>query len=618
MPPIILGSTAKATMSDCKVWQERIQNGLRFQERIGRSLEWARFKGYYRHEFKQSTLPVNIMFSVLRTLTPQVVLRNPRVSVTPRKSGLQAELNARIVQKLDNWLLYELMTKRELKKMVGDCFFSGTATGFIGYDSYFGFNEDKIDPGGGFTMDQFNKTGDHIEINKGVNPGMPWFLRCRPEDVVFPWGSTDWESLEWVALRVFRRVKDLQQDKRYSNTRDLTGTLAPVRTTAEGGISTEWQNAGQYSPDPDAQWVELWQIHNARTNKIYALTMNGNQLLRKEKDEMQIDGLPAETLTFNPDQDYIYGIPDARIIEPQLLELMDIRTQAQRHRQRDLLKFLVDKNAMDTMEKQKLKNGDIGAFCEIDGQGADIRTKVAALSPGVAGILNDLNQMGAVVQSDVRDMIGFSRVLQGDYQGKTHISAAETDAVMQSLNIRLDERRDAIADMLGRILRKWNAYIFTYWTQERIESIVGPDGAKYWMKYTGPDIKDDYDLNVEPEEGRSLNQQTKRQELLEVAQVWAQMNQGAIKNGMPIPAEIQRVLFGQFDDIGLDVDKLIAQTMAGAQQAQQAMQMQQGGGMQGMPQQQQGLANGLGGSQQSPISPAVLAQIQGAKMGRRM
>lgn len=591
------------SLSEVKKWQDRINNGLRFQERVGRSKEWDRFKGYYRHNFKSSSLPVNLMFSVLRTLTPQIVLRNPRVSVTPRKSGIEAELNARIVQKLDNWLLYELMSKRELKKIVQDNFFTGFGTGFIGYDTYYGFDADKMAPGDDYTLDQFNQKGDRIEVNRGVNPGMPWFLRARPEDVIFPWGATDWESLEWVAMRVFRRVKDLQQDKRYTGTKDLTGTIAPVRTTAEGGVSTEWKNAGQYSPDPDAQWVELWQVHSARSGKIHALTMNGTQLLRYEKDDMQIDGLPAETVSFNPDPDYIYGIPDARIIEPQLLELMDIRTQAQKHRQRDMLKFLTEKGALTPESIQKLKSGDIGTYVELETTG-DIRTKVAPLSPGIAGILNDLNAMGAVVQGDMREMVGFSRVLQGEYQGKTHVSAAETDAVMQSLNIRLDERRDAMADMLGRVVKKWNQYIFTYWTQEKVESIVGPDGAKWWLKFTGTQLKDDYDLVVEPEEGRSLNTQSKRQEMQEVAKIWAELNQGAIQAGTPVPPEIQRALFGQFDDIGLDVDKLIAQTGAAAQTTQNAMAAQGGGGS---PMQQK--MGGMGASSGQPISPQLLAQM---------
>lgn len=590
-------------ISETKLWQDRIYNGLRFQQKVGRSQEWARYKAYYRHEYSQGSLPVNLMFSVLRSLTPQIILRNPKVTATPRKSGQLAELNARIVQKLDNWFIRELMMKRELKKLVGDCFFSGTATGFIGYDSMFGYDSSMADPSGAFTMSQFNKKGDRIEWNKGVQPGMPWFLRSRPEDVVFPWGCTGIESADWIAMRVFRRVVDLQADKKYKNTQDLTGDIVPVRTYPEGGRLQDWKDATNFSPDPAARWVELWQVHDARSGQVLALTMqNANDLLRKDTDDMQVNGLPADTLTFNPDPDYIYGIPDARIIEPQLLELMDIRTQAQKHRQIDLIKSLIKKGALTAEEKLKLKSGDIGAFVEIDTEG-DLRNSVYPLNPGVGGILNDLNQMGEVVQGDVRDMVGFSRILQGEYQGKTHVTSAETQAVMQSANIRLDERRDAVVDMLTRIVSKFNAYIFKYWTADRVESIIGPDGAKYWIKYNGKEIADDYDLIIEPEEGTNLDTQSKRNQYLDVVKIWGEMNQGAMQAGMPVPNEIQRVMFNQFDDLGLDIDKLVAQTQAGNQMAQQNMMAQKMGG--------------LGQSQGQPVRPAQLAAIQGASQGGR-
>lgn len=559
-------------VKDAKIWQDRLFNGLRFQDKIGRAREWSRYKSYYRHEFAQGTLPVNLMFSVLRSLTPQIILRNPKITVTPRRSGKLAELNARIVQKIDNWLIYELMMKREMKKIVGDCFFSGTATGFCGYDSMFGFDSAMADPSGQFSLSQFDRKGDRIEINKGVSPGMPWFLRSRPEDVVFPWGCTSVESADWIAMRVFRRVSDLQKDKRYSNTKELQGEVVPVRTMPEGGNLRDWAAGNIYSPDPDARWIELWQIHDARTGTVKAITMNSSDTLRDDTDEMQVDGLPAETVTFNPDPDYIYGVPDARIIEPQLLELMDIRTQAMRHRQVDILKGLIKKGTLSAEEKQKLKSGDIASLIEVDSEGGSLRDCVVPLNPGVSGILNDLNAMGAVVQGDVREMVGQSRVMAGDYQGKTHISASETDAVMQSANIRLDERRDAMADMLSRVVRKFNSYIFKYWTQDRIASIVGPDGAKVWVKYNGQAIKDDYNLEITPEEGIGLDTNSKTQRFHEAAKIWVEMNQGAIAQGMPVPEEIQRALFSQFDDMGLDVDKLIAQNQASSGLAQQQIQ----------------------------------------------
>jgi hypothetical protein len=155
-----------------------------------------------------------------------------------------------------------------------------------------------------------------------------------------------------------------------------------------------------------------------------------------------------------------------------------------------------------------------------------------------------------------------------------------------------------MADLLTKVVRKFNQYIFTYWTADRVESIVGPDGAKWWLKFNGPAIKDEYDLMIEPEEGRSLNTQSKRQQFMEVAKVWAELNAGAIAQGQPVPPEIQRALFGQYDDIGLDIDRLIAQNGA----ASKSMQIQQ-------------MMGGMGASAQNPISAGQLAQIQGAGRG---
>jgi hypothetical protein len=296
--------------------------------------------------------------------------------------------------------------------------------------------------------------------------------------------------------------------------------------------------------------------------------MDHGSMLRKEVDEMQIEGLPVETLVFNNDPDFIYGIPDARIIEPQLRELMEIRTQARKHRRVDILKGLVKKGTLSPEELQKLTSADVMAFAQVETEGP-LRDAVATISPGASGILQDLSMAGEIARGDIREMVGMSRVGSGEYQGKTHISSEETKKVFQSMNIRLDERRDAVADMLTGIVRKWNQQIFTRWTGERVEQIVGPDGARWWLKFTGPQIKDEYDLMIEPEEGPPMDSQSKRDMILSTAEVWSKLNQGAIAQGAPVPAEIQRALFAQFDELGIDVDRLIAQAQVTSQAAQQ-------------------------------------------------
>jgi len=578
---------------DLSVWKDRIRSGLRFQQEFAKASEWKRYKERYRHQgFPEGSIPMNILFSLLRSLVPQVYFRNPRVSITPRKPGLEAELNARIVQRLDNWLLAELSTKREFKKLIADNFFCGFGAGCVGYDSQAGFDTGSLDATGQYTLTQFDKSGNRIEFNSTVNPGMPWFLRFRPEDIIFPHGSTDKESLEWFAVRFFRQVDDLKKDRKYGGASDLTGSHEIIRTSVEGTASVDIKQIDKVNQD--VQWVELWQVHNARDGKVKALVLDHNKMLRNDPDELQVEGLPFEFLCFNPDPDYIYGVPDARIIYPQLVELTDIRTQAMRHRRVDLLKTFINEDVLSEEEIQKYTNNEVQAIIRVKaGLTGDIRSVVAPINPGAAGILQDMALQAEQVRGDVREAVGFSRTAMGEFQGKTHISAEETKTVMQALNIRLDERRDQMADLVGGVVRKWNQIIFKHWTNERIAQIVGPDGSKYWVKFTGQQIKEEYDLSVNAEEGPPLDRQTKKNLALEAARTWAELNQGAIKAGTPVPAEIQRLIFNQFEETGLDIDRLLAQTGAAAQTTQAMM------------------ADGAGSSADNPAQVPQLAQAMG-------
>lgn len=545
-------------------YKDAIMNGMRFQVKYAKSNTWPQYKAYYRNEFKEGIIPVNLIFSVLRSVVPQIYFRNPAVSITPTKPGLEFELHARLIEDIDNWVLREVGVKYQIKKLITDAFLCGIGSGFIGYDSEYGFDPKKaIDGSNAASLTKFDKKGYRIEYNSYVNPGMPWFLRARPEDVVYPWGCESAQNAEWVAMRVFRPLSDVKADKKYTGTDKLVGSFTQRRTSPNGAIKDEW-NDGELK---DHEWVELWQVRDAKTGEILVLTMNHDAFLRKGEDKLQIDGLPVETVTFNPDPDYIYGIPDARIIEPQLLELNEIRTQAMKHRRVDLLKLLYKKNAIKKEELEKLLSENVQAGVEIDSDGP-ISDAVQAFTPGASTILADLERMGEVVRGDVRESVGFSRSSTGEYQGKTHISAKETDVVNWANQIRVDERRDIVADVLTNIIRRMNQIIFTYWTEPIVRSVIGPDGARWWIKFTPADIKSEYTYKVDPTNALPVDQRTKRQDAIEMARAYAEMNMGQVKAGVPAPAEIQRYFFSQFD--GINLDRAIAQI---SQQSQIGAQM---------------------------------------------
>lgn len=535
-------------------YKDAILNGIRFQVKYAKSNMWEQYKAYYRHEFPVGILPVNLVYSILRSLVPQVYFRNPEAIITPTRPGIEYELHARLIEDTDNWLLRETKTKYQIKKMIDDTFLCGISTGFFGYDSQYGFNPAKTIGGTGqASLTQFNKKGDRIEYHSNLNPGMPWFLRAKPEDTIYPWGTESADTSEWVALRVFRPLADVKDDTKYTNKDKLTGSFTQRRTLPEGSARGPQDVDGVLR---DYEWVELFEIHDLKTKKVKVLTMDHDKFLRDDEDAMQIEGLPIETTVFNPDPDWIYGIPDTRIIEPQLLELNEIRTQAMKHRRVDLMKFLYKKGAISKEAMQNMLSEDVQAGVEVDAD-ISIREAVLPLQPGASAILADLERFGDVIRGDVREIVGFSRTSTGEYQGKTHISAKETEVVQWANQIRIDERRDIIADLLERIIRRHNQTVFTYWTQPMVRSIMGPDGARYWIKFTPSEIRGEYNERVDPSNAIPTDKRIKRQEAIEMAQAWANMNMGLVKSGVPAPAELQRYFFSQFD--GIDIDKVLAQ-----------------------------------------------------------
>jgi hypothetical protein len=274
----------------------------------------------------------------------------------------------------------------------------------------------------------------------------------------------------------------------------------------------------------------------------------------------------------------------------------EIRTQLMKHRRVDLLKLLYKKGAISPDALSRLFNEDVQAGVEVDSDGS-LNDAVKQLTPGMGGIIQDLIGQGEMVRGDVRESVGFSRSASGEYMGKTHISAKETDVVQWANQIRIDERRDIVADILTNIVRKFNQVVFEKWNAQMVRSIVGPDGAKWWLKFSGAEIKGEYNIKVDPLDAVPVNPETRKKEALDMAQGYAMMNQGMAKSGVPAPMELQKFFFGQFD--GIDLDKLMAQIQGTGQQAQ----MMGPGGAMGAPGPGQGQNPGMA------LPPQIAAQL---------
>lgn len=489
-------------------WQSAIKLGLRYQRIYGRSHEWARYKNMYRGFFTKGVVPVNIVFALARSIIPQIYFRDPVINVTPKKPGYT--IHARVWSKIYNYLIKELWLKYEFKSLILDCFFSGRGPGIIGYDTEYGYDK-KLNRVLDGSVSAYNKKGELIEFSDDVKPGMPWFKRCNPIDFVVPWGTMDIYDAPWFAFRKMRPYIDVMADTKYKNKSNLS---APFRSRLEN-TSNSSQGHGIVDTSDDALggWVELWQIHDKRTNSLKVITLDHPKFLRNGFDYLQVEGLPIEVLGFNGDTDYFWWTSDVRQIEHQQYEINDIRTMAKMHRRAAILKLLYAKGMVQKDELVKLLDGDPKAAVEIDaGTTGDIRKAVAMFQSHVPP---DFTVAAREVREDVREIVGFSRNQMGSFEESSgRRTAAEANIVKAASMIRINERRDIMADYIEKVIRKFGQLIADNWVEERIVDIVGDDGVKYWIRFTGREIRGEFNYAVNLEEGLPENKSTRRADAL--------------------------------------------------------------------------------------------------------
>ena len=478
-----------------RYWEKELKAGLDYRKKYGQDEKWIKYKNYYRSEWKDTIVPVNRIFSYGRSILPRVYFRNPSVTVTPRHPRFIP--HARVVEALDNWLIREVFLKGTLKKAALQSYLCGTGPIKLGFDSEFGYNpEQAVNQDGESATQEATQEERKIEYQVNVKPGMPWALSCPPDDIIIPWGYSSFESLPWIAHTILRPLEDVKQDQKYKNTDKLKGGYKLDKPVDKIQM---WRR-----PESENLCL-LYEIRDVKTHEVIVLCES--EVILKADDALQIEGLPWEFIIFNEDPDYFWGIPDVKVVEEQQKELNEIRTQASKHRKLAFLKFLVLKGYIEDPEKAKLFNEDVTC---LEVKGDSILNAIQQLTPGVPP---DLWRETAETLADFRETLGFSRNQAGEFVApQTPRTATEVAAVREASEIRSDERRDIVADVLVNIIRKWNQFIFKFWTKERVIQVAGPEGAMGWVSYTGDQLRGEYNLMVEPDSGLPITRSLRLQQ----------------------------------------------------------------------------------------------------------
>lgn len=454
-------------------WIGEVDRGKKYRQERAKQSEWPRWRRWYRGEWDPQILPSNVYYKLMRTLIPRIYFRNPSVSITPSMPGIENILLAKVLERADNKLITLMDTKTQMKRAVQNSVMFGTGALRLGYGAEFTPTPDDIDtlpPDPGTA-----RLRNNVEYNSLVHPNMPWILSAHPRDFVVPEFCDSINNARWVCYETTRTLEDVKADPRLSNTRNIGQGPSSSRLVAR-------------NQDRPRDGVVLWEIRDKKTGLVFILapyaentTVEG-KILYCDTDELQLNGsLPLYPLIFNNDDEAFWGISDSQIIAPQQAEKNEIRTQFRDHRRVAMAKFLYETGAITPDELSKLIDGNSLGGVQVK----SINGIKELTFGGLAQIMSILQAADITIDNEVQQLLGLGVNQFGEYApGSADRSATEATIVAQATQIRVDERRDACADLLTAIVTDLNQIITTRWPADIVADIVGPAGVPVWIRAT--------------------------------------------------------------------------------------------------------------------------------------
>lgn len=504
---------------------------------------WGQHEAIYYnvHESMMNDGP-NIFLSQGDAMLSMITVPSAAVRVKPTKPE---EVDpAPLVESLSNKFLRDLEIPSAVETSSLHAYLFGA--GFIksGYDSEWGYDP-ALDIAGnlqfGMTLSQLNARGDRrIEYNSGVSPGYPWSKSVMPHDIVVPWGTHDLKDAPWIMNRVVRHIDDLRADRKYENTRGLNGQMSmqdfydSYRTAMSGKLKSERVKTGSMAVR-SCDFVEMWEIMDRRTGRIYVITQHSDKYLRNETNTLQIDNtLPYAHIGFTPRTRSIWTTPDAYYLYHVQSELSDVAVQRTKQRRISVLKFLYDKDAISPEELEKILSTDVGAAAASEG-GQDLSKVIQKLdtSPNL-----QLAEEEELLRSNAREQIGFSRNQLGEYQSGRK-TAREVNAVEQSSQLRMSRRGLMVKRLYQDVIRTVNNIAFTYWTRPRFVEVFGAQDAERWVSVNGQALKGRYDYSID-----LTNEAELESRKLQALQIYSSLSQDPTVD----PLELRMFLANQIND----------------------------------------------------------------------
>lgn len=498
---------------------KKIDNSERYKKKVAEKFHWMRLTEEYRGYFAglQDATDIyvpalNYIFAYVKSEVPRLALRDPRISVNPKKGS--SILSARILEKALNYIWRTKKLKRELKKNILDVLLVGHSWFKTGYTGKFGSIEDANGNTFEFVENEdffgYRVPYDNISFNPDAN------------DPPF--------DCKWIAHKVWVSLDELQANKEYEHTDDLEPS---IKDDQEVDKRDPIDNTKRF--DPDARMVKIYEVWDKTNQTICTIAEGCEYYLKKPtKWPYEMRGFPFSFLRLNDDPWCPYGLPDTFMFEPQVIELIKIRAQEIDHIKRFNRQLLLADGHMTPDAKDQFSQGITGAVIDVQTNGRPLGDIVAPIP--YPNIQTDIYAIEDRITQDIARVSGQTGTEQGVLQKTATRSLGELQDINQGASNRREDKVDTIEDFIEDVAYNLVALLQQFADMPFYVAVAGDEAEqvmqevanrpsantpnavtnKQGFTFTKEDIQGEFDFEVVPGSTKPLDSQQKMQIMLQV------------------------------------------------------------------------------------------------------
>lgn len=547
-------------------WNSKVTSARKWRDDICAKRRWKEmikeYKGEWEFDVDIQILPINLIFAYIKTELPSLYIKDPHIKINPKnKTSINT---AKVLESVINYLWYYKKAKREIKKSIIDALLIGHAWFKTGYTGQFGTVED----GHGGTIET-------IESEDFFAYRLPW------DQVVFDPDAIDPpHDCEWIAHSVWLPLDEVKKNPRYKNTHNLQANYSKKEN---------YNNDRDEVSDKYAGKTCLTEVWNIKDKTVFTIAEGSDEYIEDPKPwPYELRGYPFSFLKFNFSNDDPYGISDVAVFEPQVLELIKVRSMALDHIKRFNRQLLTTPDNISDDEMNKLTQGITGSIVKVQDP-----SKVMPMP--YAPLQTDVYALEERIKEDMINESGQSPAERGASQKTSTRTKAELIFQRQGAENRRSEKIDLVEDFVEDIATNLVGLVKQFASDPYYIRILGsnntdlqkavaerpsaqgPDAVtgQGGFTFTAEDIEGEYDVEIVAGSSTPIDRTELTKALMQLLEIGPKA--GALPGG-PLMASVAKMLIEVIDipeiESAFEAEQQ-AQVQMKEKQAAEAAEMQQ-------------------------------------------